>query len=133
MSDHHLRGGHAAPVFPAETKPSPRPSLTSFVPILKELFFLASDGVCDGFVHRDHFGGFDQFDSVIAVAAPTAAPQFGLDLVRLAHKDHSPRRSREWPRERRRSQRVAHGRCPLRRERPCPSTGLHSSTDFALI
>ena len=30
----------AAPVFPAETKPSARPSLTSFVPILKELFFL---------------------------------------------------------------------------------------------
>src|SRR5918996_1305618 len=30
----------AAPVLPAETKPSARPSITSFDPILKELFFL---------------------------------------------------------------------------------------------
>ncbi len=38
----------AAPVLPADTKPSAWPSLTSFIPILKELFFLRLTEVATG-------------------------------------------------------------------------------------
>src|SRR6266545_3697614 len=38
----------AAPVLPAETNPSPFPSFTNFVPILKELFFLRLTDVITG-------------------------------------------------------------------------------------
>ena len=38
---------------------------------------------------HDKLSRVNQLDSLVAVAAPTASPQLGLDLIGLAHKNHA--------------------------------------------
>ncbi|HEY0724846.1 MAG TPA: hypothetical protein VGD41_12820, partial [Pyrinomonadaceae bacterium] len=51
--------------------------------------FLPSDGSGDGIIHRNNFSSFNQLDAAIAVTAPAAPTQLGLNLVGLADKNNA--------------------------------------------
>src|SRR5262249_17357417 len=52
-------------------------------------FLLPPDGSGDWIIHRDDFSRVNQLDPAVAVAAPTASSQLGLDLVGLAHENNA--------------------------------------------
>ena len=79
----------AAPVFPAETKPSARAFHHELRADSQRTLLLPSDRGRDGIVHRNHFSSLNQLNAAIAIASPTTPTQFGFNLVGLAHKNNS--------------------------------------------
>jgi hypothetical protein len=60
---------------------------TSFVPILKELFFLRLTDVATGSSIAITSGRFDELDTLITITVPTATSQLGFEFLRLAHEN----------------------------------------------